>query len=44
MRDHVERAYEVEDLFNFLDLLKLLGFERVTMTDGESYAHRIEIE
>jgi hypothetical protein len=38
------RAYEVEDLFNFLDLLKLLGFERVTLTDGDNYAHRIDLE
>lgn len=37
------RAYEVEDLFNFLDLLKLLGFTKVTLTDGDNYAHRIEI-
>ena len=38
------QAYEVEDLFNFLDLLKLLGFKRLTLTDGEAYAHQIEIQ
>ncbi len=38
------QAYEVEDLFNFLDLLKLLGFERLTLTDGQAYAHQIEIQ
>lgn len=34
---------EVEDLFTFLDLLKLLGFDQVTVTDGRDWAHRIEI-
>lgn len=38
------RAYEVEDLFTFLDLLKLLGFDQLTVTDGDRFAHRIVIE
>ena len=34
---------EVEDLFNFLDLLQLLGFEQLTVTDGHEFAHQIKI-
>lgn len=33
--------YQVEDLFTFLDLLKLLGFEQLTVTDGKDFAHQI---
>lgn len=36
--------YQVEDLFTFLDLLKLLGFELLTVTDGDRFAHQILIE
>ena len=38
------QEYEVEDVFTFLDLLKLLGFEQLTVTDGDRFAHRINIE
>ena len=38
------REYEVEEVFTFFDLLKLLGFERLTVTDGDRFAHRIDIE
>lgn len=38
------RAYEVEDVFTFFDLLKLLGFEQLTVTDGDRFAHQIEIK
>ncbi len=38
------RAYEVEDLFTFFDLLKLLGFEKLTVTDGDRFAHQFEIK
>lgn len=37
------REAEVEDLFTFLDLLKLLGFEQLTVSDGRDWAHRIDI-
>ena len=37
------REFQVEDLFTFLDLLKLLGFSQVTVTDGDAFAHRIWI-
>ncbi len=36
--------YQVEDLFTYLDLLKLLGFERLTVTDGERFAHQFDLE
>lgn len=38
------QEYEVEDVFTFFDLLKLLGFRRVTVTDGDRLAHQITIE
>ncbi len=38
------REYRVEDLFTFLDLLKLLGFKQVTVTDGDRFAHQIAIK
>ena len=38
------REFEVDDLFTFLDLLKLLGFRQLTVTDGERYAHQYLIE
>ncbi len=36
--------FEVEDQFNFLDLLQLLGFSQLTVSDGEHFSHRIWIE
>jgi hypothetical protein len=38
------RSYRVEDLFNFFDLLKLMGFARVTVTDGDTFTHQVNIE
>lgn len=38
------RQLNVQDVFTFLDLLKLLGFEQVTVTDGDDFAHQIRIE
>ena len=38
------REYQVEDVFTFLDLLKLLGFRQITVTDGDRFAHQIRIE
>lgn len=34
----------VEDTYTFLDLLKLLGYRQLTVSDGLSYAHQITIE
>lgn len=34
----------VEESFTFFDLLFLLGFERITVSDGKSYAHQVDFE
>ena len=34
----------VQDFFTFFDLCKMLGFEKITVSDGRSFAHRINIE
>jgi len=31
----------VQEFFTFFDLCKMLGFERITVSDGRSFAHRI---
>ncbi len=36
--------YQVETYFTFLDLLKMLGFQQITVTDGDAFAHQIKIE
>jgi hypothetical protein len=38
------REYQVEEIFTFLDLCKMLGFSQVTIGDGEDFAHQILIE
>jgi len=35
------RKHSVEDDFTFLDLAKMLGFESVTLSDGDSFTHQI---
>ncbi|MBL8832923.1 MAG: hypothetical protein JNL71_11085 [Rhodospirillales bacterium] len=35
--------YGVDNLFTFLDVLKLMGFTRVTLSDGDRFAHQIAI-
>ncbi|MBI3503707.1 MAG: molybdopterin-guanine dinucleotide biosynthesis protein A [Proteobacteria bacterium] len=35
--------YGVDNLFTFLDVLKLMGFSRVTLSDGDKFAHQILI-
>jgi len=35
------QTFKVEEIFTFLDLLKLLGFQQLTVTDGDRYAHQI---
>jgi hypothetical protein len=34
----------MEDFYTFLDLLKMMGFKQVTVTDGKSFAHQIKVE
>jgi hypothetical protein len=36
--------FGVADTFTFFDLAKLFGFEQITVSDGESYAHQVTIE
>ena len=38
------RELGVEDWFTFFDLAKLLGFERITITDGRDFAHQVTID
>lgn len=38
------RNYAVEDFFTFFDLVRMLGFTQITVSDGETYAHRIDLE
>lgn len=38
------QEYGVEDMFTFFDLAKLLGFQVITISDGDSYAHQVFIE
>ncbi|MGB0683175.1 MAG: molybdopterin-guanine dinucleotide biosynthesis protein A [Magnetovibrionaceae bacterium] len=35
---------QVEDQFTFLDLAKMLGFEMLTVSDGDRFAHQILID
>ena len=35
---------EVEEDYNFLDLLAALGFRQLTISDGRTYTHQISIE
>jgi hypothetical protein len=38
------RDMGVEDFFTFFDLAKLLGFELITISDGDTFAHQVLIE
>lgn len=38
------QEYGVEDWFTFLDLLKMMGFQELTVTDGKDFAHQFVIE
>ena len=38
------RNLAVEDVFTFFDLARMLGFEQITITDGELFAHRITMK
>jgi hypothetical protein len=37
------RALEVDDLFTFIDLLKMLGFKQLTLSNGRDFAHTVFI-
>jgi hypothetical protein len=36
--------YGVAEVFTFFDLLKILGFAQLTISDGDSFAHQVLIE
>ncbi|MCR9257181.1 MAG: molybdopterin-guanine dinucleotide biosynthesis protein A [Alphaproteobacteria bacterium] len=38
------QRFQVVEILTFLDLLKMLGFDQVTVTDGRDFAHQIVIE
>lgn len=38
------RKLAVEDYFTFFDLIRMLGFEQLTVSDGETYAHQVTLE
>lgn len=38
------RELKVEDLFTFFDLARMLGFEQIVISDGESFSHMVRIE
>lgn len=40
----VVQEHAVEDIFNFFDFSKLLGFTTITVSDGVSFAHQIELK
>lgn len=35
--------FQVEDVYTFIDLLKMLGFKQVTLSDGDTFSHQIMI-
>lgn len=34
----------VDEIFTFFDLAKMLGFETITVSDGDNFAHRVELK
>ena len=38
------REMGVEDFFTFFDMVKLFGFEQITVSDGDTFAHQVMIE
>jgi len=38
------RQMGVDDFFTFFDMAKMFGFQEITISDGERFAHRIEID
>ncbi len=38
------RDYNVGDILTFLDMLKILGFRQITVSDGDTFAHQIKLQ
>ena len=34
----------VDEIFTFFDLAKMLGFTTITVSDGDNFAHRVELQ
>lgn len=37
------RDMQIEEGYNFFDIAALLGFQRVTISDGETFTHRVDL-
>jgi len=38
------REMQVDDVFNFFDLARLLGFTQITISDGETFSHQVDLQ
>ncbi len=38
------REMRVQETFTFFDLAKMLGFKRITISNGRNFAHRVILE
>jgi hypothetical protein len=38
------REMQVDEVFTFFDLLRLMGFEQITISDGETFAHQVKLD
>lgn len=38
------RENSLQDLLTFLDLVRMMGFEELTISDGQTFAHRITLK
>ena len=38
------REYKVQTIFTFFDLANMMGFEQITITDGKTFAHQIQLK
>jgi hypothetical protein len=38
------REFQVQDWFTFLDLANMLGFKKVTLSDGDAFTHQVIVE
>lgn len=38
------QEYRVQEIFTFFELLKLLGFKQLTISDGDAFAHQVQIK
>ena len=42
-RSELFQNLAVQDIFTFFDLVRMLGFKQITVTDGDLYAHQIQL-